>query len=465
MGTMLLPPGPSRRLPGTMAFAFSRGRLQLLQRLTRKYGDVVYFEVAGAPFTVLNHPDFARDVLVTRHRAFHKGVGLERARMLLGHGLLTSEDDFHARQRRLLLPAFHRERIVGYADTMVLHTRRRSEAWRAGSVIEVAREMAALALAIAGKTLFDADVEEEASEIGEAVSSALASFNFALLPFGDKLVNFPIPPAIRFKRARARLDATVYRLISERRATGATGRDVLSMMVSARDVEGDNAGMTDEQIRDEAMTLLLAGHETTANALTWTWYLLSQHPEVEARLHAEVDAVLGRRDASAGDLPQLPYARAVVAESMRLYPPAYLVGRRALEPYAIPGTDYVVPARTVVLISQYLLHRDPRFWDDAERFVPERWLDEGRAERHRYAYFPFGAGTRICIGEHFAWMEAILALSTIAQRWQLRLVPGQKIEMQPIITLRPKGGIKMVAERRSLQLPLEERDRLLPRIR
>jgi len=237
------------------------------------------------------------------------------------------------------------------------------------------------------------------------------------------------------------------------------------MMVSARDVEGDNAGMTDEQIRDEAMTLLLAGHETTANALTWTWYLLSQHPEVEARLHAEVDAVLGRRDASAGDLPQLPYARAVVAESMRLYPPAYLVGRRALEPYAIPGTDYVVPARTVVLISQYLLHRDPRFWDDAERFVPERWLDEGRTERHRYAYFPFGAGTRICIGEHFAWMEAILALSTIAQRWQLRLVPGQTIEMQPIITLRPKGGIKMVAERRSLQLPLEERDRLLPRIR
>ena len=444
-----LPPGPSRRLPGTMAFAFSRGRLQLLQRLTRKYGDVVYFEVAGAPFTILNHPDFARDVLVTRHRAFHKGVGLERARMLLGHGLLTSEDDFHARQRRLLLPAFHRERIVGYADTMVLHVRRRSEQWSAGNVIEVASEMAALALAIAGKTLFDADVEDEASEIGEAVSSVLASFNFALLPFGDKLVNFPIPPAIRFKRAKARLDATVYRLIAERRTKGATGRDVLSMMVSARDVEGDNAGMTDEQIRDEAMTLLLAGHETTANALTWTWYLLSQHPEIEARLHAEVDAVLGGRDASAGDLPQLSYARAVVAESMRLYPPAYLVGRRALEPYAIPGTDYVVPARTVVLISQYLLHRDPRFWDDAEQFVPERWLDEGRAERHRYAHFPFGAGTRICIGEHFAWMEAILALSTIAQRWRLRLVPGQKIEMQPIITLRAKNGIKMVAEHRA----------------
>ena len=428
--------------------AFSRGRLQLLQDFTRRYGDVVYFQIAGAPFAVLNHPDFVRDVLVTRHRAFHKGVGLERARMLLGRGLLTSEDDFHARQRRLLLPAFHRERIAGYADAMVAHTRRRSERWQEGRVVDVSTEMAALTLAIAGTTLFDADVEGEASEIGEAVTSALASFNFALLPYGDRLSKLPIPPAIRFRRARARLDATVYRLIAERRSKGATGRDVLSVMVSARDVEGDNSGMTDEQIRDEVMTLLLAGHETTANALTWTWYLLAQHPDVEARLHSEVDSTLGGRDPSSADLARLPYVRAVVAESMRLYPPAYLVGRRALEPYAIPGTGYVVPARTVVLLSQYLLHRDSRFWDEPERFLPERWLDEERAERHRYAYFPFGAGSRICIGEHFAWMEAILALTTIAQRWRLQLVPGQAIALQPIITLRAKNGIKMLVERR-----------------
>ena len=430
-----------------IALAFSRGRLQLLQEFTRRYGDVVYFQIAGAPYAILNHPDFVRDVLVTHHRVFHKGVGLERARMLLGHGLLTSEDDFHARQRRLLLPAFHRERIAGYAASMVMHARRRSERWHQQVSIDVSTEMAALALAIAGKTLFDAEMEDEASEIGDAVSSALASFNFALLPFGDRLVNWPIPPAVRFKRARARLDATVYRLIAERRQKGAPGHDVLSMMVSARDLEGDNAGMTDEQIRDEAMTLLLAGHETTANALMWTWYLLSQHREVEARLHAEIDTALGGRDASAADLPRLPYARAVIAESMRLYPPAYLVGRRALEPYAIPGTDYVLPARTVVLLSQYLLHRDPRFWDEPERFSPERWLDE-RAERHRYSYFPFGAGSRICIGEHFAWMEAIVILTTIAQRWQLRLVQGQTIEMQPIITLRAKNGIRMVPEHR-----------------
>lgn len=214
----------------------------------------------------------------------------------------------------------------------------------------------------------------------------LSSFNITLLPFGDKLVRLPIPPAWRFKRARARLDATVYRLIAERRASGVTGSDVLSMMVAARDEEGDRTGMTDEQIRDEAMTLLLAGHETTANALTWSWYLLSLHESAERRLHAEVDAVLRGRVPSAADVAHLTYARAVIAESMRLFPPAYILGRRALEPYRIPGTDYELPRGTVVLVSQYLLHRDPRFWDRPEAFEPERWLDpDTRPERQRYA--------------------------------------------------------------------------------
>jgi cytochrome P450 len=369
--------------------------------------------------------------------------------MLLGEGLLTSEDAFHARQRRLLLPAFHRERIAGYAATMTQFARRRSDGWRPGAVIDMSREMAALTLGVAGKTLFDADVEAEAVDIGEAVTAALTTFNIALLPFGDKLVHLPIPPAWRFKNARARLDQTVYRLIAKRRASGATGSDLLSLMVAARDVDGDNAGMTDEQIRDEAMTLLLAGHETTANALTWTLYLLSGDPAIEARLHREVDAI-GDRLPGAADLPHLPYTRAVIAESMRLFPPAYLIGRRALEDYAVPGTDYLLPRRTVVFVSQYLLHRDPRFWDDPERFAPERWLEGGGRgpERHRYAYFPFGAGPRVCIGEHFAWMEATLILATIARRWTLRLVPGQRIVPQPIITLRSKYGMKMTVERR-----------------
>jgi cytochrome P450 len=450
----VLPPGPSRRIPGLIPLAFARGRLKLLEDFTRRYGDVVYFELGPQPYVLLNHPDYVRDVLVTQHRRFHKGLGLERAKVLLGEGLLTSEDEFHDRQRRLLLPAFHRERIAQYARTMSEYARRRSDAWAPRTVVDVSKEMAALALAIAGKTLFDADVEHEATDIGEAVTNALSSFNLALLPFGDTLIHMPIPPAWRFKRARARLNATVYRLIAERRASGRTGTDLLSVMVAAGDTEGDRAGMSDEQIRDEAMTLLLAGHETTANALTWTLYLLSSHAAIESRLHDEVDEVLGDRLAGAADLPRLVYTRAVIAESMRMFPPAYLVGRRALEPYAVPGTPYVIPARTVVLVSQYLLHRDPRFWDDPERFAPERWLEpSGRGERHRYAYFPFGAGPRICIGEHFAWMEATLALATIAQRWRLRLVPGHRVEPQPIITLRAKHGMRMSLELRHPEAP------------
>lgn len=269
------------------------------------------------------------------------------------------------------------------------------------------------------------------------------------MPFGDKLVRLPSPPAWRFKRARARLDATVYRLIAERRASGVTGSDVLSMMVAARDEEGDRTGMTDEQIRDEAMTLLLAGHETTANALTWSWYLLSLHESAERRLHAEVDAVLRGRVPSAADVAHLTYARAVIAESMRLFPPAYILGRRALEPYRIPGTDYELPRGTVVLVSQYLLHRDPRFWDRPEAFEPERWLDpDTRPERQRYAYFPFGAGPRICIGEHFAWMEATIVLTTIAQHWRLRLLPGHRVEPNPSITLPVRHGMPMTLESR-----------------
>jgi cytochrome P450 len=209
--------------------------------------------------------------------------------------------------------------------------------------------------------------------------------------------------------------------------------------------------MSDEQIRDEVLTLLLAGHETTANALTWTWYLLSQNPDAEARLHAEIDQVLAGRQPTAADVEHLKFTRAVLSEAMRLYPPAYVVGRRTLEPYNVPGTSYVLPAGTVVLVSQFLLHRDPRFWDQPERFVPERWMrSDGRSERHRYAYFPFGAGPRLCIGEHFAWMEGMLVLATIAQRWRLQLVPGHPVALQPIITLRAKHGMRMTISSRAV---------------
>jgi cytochrome P450 len=457
------PPGPSGRIPRLVAFAFIRDRINTLRRLTAKYGDVVAFNVGRQPFVILNHPDYVRDVLVTRHRLFHKGLGLQRAKLLLGEGLLTSEDTHHQRQRRLLQPAFHRERIAGYGSVMVTYAERAASHWRDGETRDVLQEMSRLTLAIAGKTLFDANVEGDAEVIGDALGKLLANFNITLMPFGDRLVKLPIPHAIRFRRAKGQLDAVVYRLIAERRAAGqdapaAPRHDVLTTLVAARD-EDDGSGMSDLEIRDEVMTLLLAGHETTANALTWSWYLLSQHEEARRRFEAEVSSVCGTRLPSIEDLPRLVYTRAVLSEAMRLFPPAYLVGRRALEPYAVPNTDYVVPARAVVILSQFLLHRDPRFWDAPEAFQPERWLGQHEipttkarptgkvgmldTERHRYAYFPFGAGPRICIGEQFAWMEGVLVLATIARRWRLELVPGQKVDVDPVITLRPKHGMRM----------------------
>jgi cytochrome P450 len=434
-------PGPSGRIPTLVALAFIRDRVNTVRRLTARYGDVVAFNVGRQPFVILNHPDYVRDVLVTRHRLFHKGLGLQRAKLLLGEGLLTSEDTHHHRQRRLLQPAFHRERIAGYGSVMATYAERAASQWRDDETRDMLQEMSRLTLAIAGKTLFDADVQGDAEVIGDALGKVLANFNITLLPYGDRLVKLPIPHAIRFRRAKARLDAVVYRLIAERRTVAEGGMDVLSTLVAARD-EDDGRGMSDLEIRDEVMTLLLAGHETTANALTWSWYLLSQHKEARDRLEAEVSSVCGAKLPSVDDLPQLIYTRAVLSESMRLFPPAYLVGRRALEPYAVPNTDYVVPSGAVVILSQYLLHRDPRFWDAPESFQPERWLLEGQ-ERRRYAYFPFGAGPRVCIGEQFAWMEGVLVLATIARRWRLELAPGQKIDVEPIITLRPKHGMRM----------------------
>jgi cytochrome P450 len=386
-------------------------------------------------------------VLVTNHRNFHKGRGLERAKMLLGEGLLTSEGDFHLRQRRLAQPAFHRQRVTAYGATMATYAAARRDRWRPGETIDAHREMMALTLAIVGKTLFDADVEHEAAEIGAALATTFESFQFGFfLPFGELLERLPLPATLRFRKARARLDATIYRLIEERRRAGGDRGDLLSMLLLAQDTEGDGGRMTDVQLRDEAMTIFLAGHETTANAMTWTWYLLSQHPDVEACVHAEIDAALGGRLPSADDLPLLPYTRMVLAESMRLYPPAWIVGRRALGPFDANG--YTIPARSIVLLSPYTMHRDPRWFPEPERFDPERFTPERQSERPKFAYFPFGGGPRVCIGEQFAWMEGVLLLATIAQRWRLRLVPGHPIALQPIITLRPKHGIRVIVEAR-----------------
>lgn len=446
----LVAPGPKQIFPIINLLSLRRNRLGFLSQLARDYGDLVYFQLGPQPVFLLNHPDYIRDVLVTHHKNFMKGEGLQRAKRLLGEGLLTSEGEVHLRQRRMMQPAFHRQRIAAYAARMVEYTERASQRWQNGATVDVAREMMRLTLAIAGKTLFDADVEGEADEIGNALSDAMAQFNNLMLPFAQLLERLPLPSMRKFQQARERLDATIYRMIEERRRSGegqlAERGDLLSLLIAARDEEGDGTGMTDEQLRDEAMTIFLAGHETTANALTWTWYLLSQHPAVEAELQAEVDAVLNGRLPTAEDYPRLPYTEMVLAEAMRLYPPAWIIGRRALNDYRING--YHVPARSILLMSQFITHHDARWFPEPGRFDPLRWTPEAKEARPKFSYYPFGGGNRVCIGESFAWMEGVLVLATLAQAWRLRLVAGHPVELQPIVTLRPKHGMPMVLERR-----------------
>ena len=414
--------------------------------MARDYGDIAHYKIGPQHLFFINDPELIRDVLVTNQKNFHKSRGLERAKRLLGNGLLTSEDEFHLRQRRLAQPAFHRQRIASYGSTMVDFAERARARWSDGATMNMHAEMMRLTLDIVAKTLFDADVDAEAAEIGKAMTTAFESFNYAMIPFTEYLDHVPIPPVRRFNNARDRLDKTIFRMIAERRASGEDRGDLLSMLLLAQDTEGDGTGMSDAQLRDEALTIFLAGHETTANALTWTWYLLSQHPEVEKRFHAEVDSLNGASP-TIDDLARLPYTRMVLAESMRLYPPAWAIGRRALDGFQM--REFNIPAGAVVLMSQYVMHRDTRYFPDADRFDPERWTPEAQASRPKFSYFPFGGGARVCIGEQFAWMEGILLLATIAQQWRMKLAADQVIDVQPLITLRPRYGMKMRFERRN----------------
>jgi cytochrome P450 len=432
---------------GGSLLAFRRDMIGFLERTARVHGDVAYFTLGPQPVYLLSHPDDIKDVLITYNKSFVKGRGLQRAKRLLGEGLLTSEGEFHTRQRRLAQPAFHRQRIASYAATMVDCASVVRDRWDDGASLDMSDEMMRLTLAVVGKTLFGADVESEADEIGHALSEVMRLFEIATLPFAELLEKLPLPATRRFNRARARLDRTVLRLIAERRASGEDTGDLLSMLLLAQDVEGDGRGMTDEQLRDECMTLLLAGHETTANALTWTWYLLSQHPEVEAKLHAELDEALEGRVPTFEDLRRLPYTERVLTESMRLYPPAWVIGRRAVADVPVGG--YMVPANAIVLTSQYVVQRDPRWFAEPLRFDPDRWTPEAKSSLPRFAYFPFGGGARQCIGEQFAWTEGILLLASLAQSWRARLVPGHPVALQPLITLRPKHGMRMTVARRN----------------
>ncbi len=441
-----------------------------------KLGDVSYFRMGSQPGYFLNHPDLVRDLFVLNAHKFMKGRALQRAKNLLGEGLLTSEGEFHLRQRRMIQPAFHRARIADYAKSMVEFADQMAATWNDGDVRDIDKEMMHLTLQIVGKTLFNANVEDDADNVGNAMTTVSKLFNFLLLPYSEWLQKLPLPRARRFNRARTTLNSVIYGIINERRRAGEDTGDLLSMLLAARD-EDDGGSMTDVQIRDEALTLFLAGHETTSNALTWTWYLLSQNPDKAEKMYEELDRVLdagrnptgregvanaerGMRSADSNpkskiqnpksdsrlptidDLPNLKYTESVIAESMRLFPPAWAIGRLATEEHEFSG--FAIPKGALILVSPYVIGRDPRFWERADEFIPERWNTQSVKEAgQKNIYFPFGGGVRRCIGEAFAWTEGILLLATLAREWKLSLIPEQKIGLQPLITLRPKYGMKM----------------------
>lgn len=441
------PPGPKARTPLGHMLAVHQDVVGFLSRIAAEYGDVVWFKVGRIGVVLLNHPDYIREVLQTNHRNFVKGRPLHLAKRLLGEGLLTSEGDFHARQSRIVQPALHAQRINAYGAVMTDYAARLSRGWGDGVTVDMAREMTRVATAIAGKTMFHWDVDSAvATGIGNALEDAMSLFSRVSIPFAEWLLLLPLPSTLRFYRAKAHLDSTIYRLIAERRREGRDRGDLLSMLLLARDSEGDGGTMTDTQVRDEALTLFLTALDTTSLALTWTWYLVSQHPEVETQLHAELDAVLEGRSPTVDDLERLPYTRMVLSEAVRLYPPTYVIARRTIDAFAVGG--HTVPAGTLILMSPYVMHRDPRYYPDPGRFDPQRWNPENRAKVPKFAYFPFGGGPRGCIGQSYALQEAMLVIATLAQHWRMRLAPGHPVELRPLINLRPRHGMRMALERR-----------------
>ncbi len=450
------PPGLRRNLPFYLFSRFFRANnpILLFEYLQEQYGSISHYRLGPNHIVFLNDPEYIREILINQAGSFIKERTQRRMKILLGEGLITSEGEQHMRARRIAAPAFHRQRIAAYGDMMSARAATMREEWQPGVEIDAVSEMMRLALQVVARTIFDTDVTEDVQTINTEVNAIMDLYNFLIaLPKAEALLHLPIPGLMRFKRARKRLDAVVHRMIDERRSLGSEydHGDLLSMLLNSRDEERDGSKLNDEQVRDEVTTIFLAGYETVANALAWTWLLLAQNPDAEAKMHAEIDRVLEGRLPTLADVPQLRYTEMVLSESMRLYPPAWAMGRQATQ--AIELGPYRLPAGTYFFFSQYIMQRTAERFPDPLRFDPERFTPEAKAARPKFAYFPFGGGSRQCIGESFAWMEAILLTATIAQKWRLRLVPGQRIEVQPKITLRSKYPIRVVPELRVPELP------------
>lgn len=435
--------------------------LAFLQKVST-YGDVAKLTFFNRQITLVNHPDLIQQVLIKDNDAFEKDAGSKLlAKYVLGKGLLTSEGEEHKKMRKISSPAFNRQRILSYGKIMAEATEHHASKWRDGARIDMHREMMALTSAIVAKALFNMDVGEKVDAIGEALEKVMRIVEVIRLPLSDLSMALPLPPTLAIKSGIATLDKIIYETIDEHLADSEDRGDLLSMLIAARREAGrpgadarhggresvsreagDDPKTARKQLRDEAMTLFLAGHETTANALTWTFYLLSQNAGAYNLLVEEAKRVLGDRTATTDDIAALTYTRQVVAESMRLYPPAWVIGRTVMRDYELGG--HMIPKGSELWLSQYVTHRDARWFDNPTAFRPERWAEGEAEKRQKFSYFPFSAGPRNCIGEQFAWQEAILILATVSRSWHLSLMSGFKVEPLPQVTLRPKEGMKMV---------------------
>lgn len=423
--------------------------LGFLTRAAREHGDLVHFRAVGRHIFLANHPETIQEMLLTDARHHDRGLVMQKAQIVLGQGLLSSEDPHHMRQRRLAQPAFHRDRIAGYGAVIGDYAAQTTASWQDGATRDLHEDMQLLSLRIVGKTLFNSELESVNRSIADAIESFMSFLPLAFLPASDLLYKLPLPMMNRIRASRRSLDTLIYGMIAERRADGVDRGDLLSMLLAATDTEGGTGSMSDEQVRDECVTALLAGNETTANGLSFALWFVGRHPEVQARLQAEARAALvPGQSATAGDYPALPYARACFAEAMRLYPPVWTIARTAAETYHWRG--FTVPRGSMLLAPQWVAHRDSRFYPEPDRFRPERFLpgseDPGRP---RFSYFPFAAGSRQCIGEGLAWMEGVLILATIARDWTLVPAPDMPDtpELDPKVTLRPRHGVRLRVER------------------
>ncbi|HXJ94956.1 MAG TPA: cytochrome P450 [Terriglobia bacterium] len=438
-----LPPGPKGHFLIGNVPMLSGDILATIERWARQYGDIFFWRAVGIPVCYLTHPDYIEDVLVTRNHNFIKGMGMRLNPRFFGQGLLTSEGELWRRQRRLMQPAFHRRQIGRYGRVMVECTQRMLAGWQPGELRDLHTELDHLTLEIVARVLFNLDLTNHLERL-EATARAV----HARTARGPALVYatryLPTPVNLRYLWTVHRLEKVIYQIIRSRQASGQAGDDLLSMLLQARDEDGEP--MSERHVRDQLMTLIGAGNDTTTLTLCYAWYLLAQHPEVEARLVAEIEEVLGNRPPDVEDLPRLTYTEKIIKETLRLYPPVWAFVREATEAFAIGG--YRLPARTNVVLPPWVVHRDPRFFDQPDEFRPERWTGEFEDQLPKFAYFPFGGGQRTCIGASFAKMQTALMLATMAQSFRCRLARGFKLKLRPTITLQPAHGIAVAIEKR-----------------